>query len=227
MEAADDICYSIIDLEDAVELRILSFDKVAEFFLEAFEPKEQAKIRNGFAPGNSHRINLARLRSFVFDKAISGAMEAYLRAYPEIMEGRYDGNVFDLLAHDDPRFKLVFGAKKLGGTDVYTDIKKIEMEIGCYSTFDAILTDFCSAAIDQGKLLNQKRGKATLSWKSEHVLQLLGDHTPMAKNAPSGGWTSYQCLRRVIDFVTGMTDNYAVYVARQFQGMGFAGVQRP
>ena len=34
VEAADDICYSIIDLEDAVELKILSFEQVADFFLE-------------------------------------------------------------------------------------------------------------------------------------------------------------------------------------------------
>jgi dGTPase len=110
---------------------------------------------------------------------------------------------------------------------VYNDIKKVEMEIGCYSTFDAILTEFCSAAIEAGNRLNRKKGKAKLSWKAARVLQLLGDHTPNEKNAPPGGWTSYQCLRRVIDFVTGMTDNYAVYVARQFQGMGFAGMQRP
>ena len=152
-------------------------------------------------------------------------MEAYDDAYAEIMEGRYDGNIFDLLRPDDPTFKIVFGAKEIGGADVYTDIKKIEMEIGCYSTFDTILTEFCSAAIDAGVRLNQGQGK--LTWKSDHVLHLLGEHTPTQKNAPPEGWNSYQCLRRVIDFVTGMTDNYAVYVARQFQGMGFAGLHRP
>jgi dGTPase len=124
VEAADDICYSIIDLEDAVELRILSFDDVADFFLEAFDEKERIKIRNGFAPGDSHRINLARLRGFVFDKAIGGAIEAYLSGYNEIMQGRYDGNVFDLLELADPRVKLVFGAKDLGRKKVYTDTKK-------------------------------------------------------------------------------------------------------
>jgi dGTPase len=226
VEAADDICYSIIDLEDAVELRILSFDEVAAFFLEAFDESEQGKIRSGFAAGDSHRINLARLRSFVFDKAISGAIEAYLKAYPAIMEGRYDGNVFDLLDPTDPRVKLVFGAKVLGRKKVYTDIKKVEMEIGCYATFDSLLTEFCAAAIKQGKILS-RNGKATLSWKESQILQLLGDHTPTSNNAPPGGWSAYQCLRRVIDFVTGMTDNYAVYVSHQFQGMGFAGTQRP
>ena len=64
VEAADDICYSIIDLEDAVELKLLPFDKVAEFFLEAFDEIEQKKIRAAFSPGPNHLANLARLRGF-------------------------------------------------------------------------------------------------------------------------------------------------------------------
>jgi dGTPase len=52
VEAADDICYSIIDLEDAVELRILSFEQVVEFFLESFDAaeKEQSKKNLLLAP---------------------------------------------------------------------------------------------------------------------------------------------------------------------------------
>lgn len=227
VEAADDICYSIIDLEDAVELRILPFDQVADFFLEAFDVAEREKIRATFAPGNNHRVNLARLRGFVFDKAISAAIEAYMGAYPEIMAGRYDGNIFDLLESSDPIFKIVFGAKALGRKQVYKDIKKIEMEIGCYATFDTLLTEFCDAALNQAAVLNDKSREITLSWKSGHLMHLLGDHGPTISYAPPGGWSSYQCLRRVIDFVTGMTDNYAVYLAGQLQGMAFAGVQRP
>jgi dGTPase len=227
VEAADDICYSIIDLEDAVELRILSFDKVAKFFLESFDKREKAIIRSGFSSENSDRTNLAHLRRFVFDKAISGAIEAYMSAYHEIMEGRYDGNIFDLLNPNDPRMRLVFGAKQIGLMEVYTDTKKIEMEIGCYATFDIILTELCSAALNQAEVLRDGPGEAALSWKSKQVLRLLGDHAPTKGNAPADGWSSYQCLRRVIDFVTGMTDNYAVYVSRQLQGLGFSGVQRP
>jgi hypothetical protein len=85
------------------------------------------------------------------------------------MEGRYDGNIFELLPYSDPVYKIVFGAKRIGGTEVYNDIKKVEMEIGCYSTFDTILTEFCSAAIEAGNQLNRKKGKAKLSWKAERV----------------------------------------------------------
>lgn len=228
VEAADDICYSIIDLEDAVELKILSFEQVRDFFLKSFSKAEQREIKSGFALGNSHRINLARLRTFVFDKAISAATEAYMGAYKEIMSGRYDGNLFDLLDPNDPRLRLVYGAKTFARDNVYNDTKKVEMEIGCYATFDTLLSELCIAALNQAEVLYDKDGESKLSWKSAHVLRLLGDHCPTKQNAPDGnGWSSYQCLRRVIDYVTGMTDNYAVYISRQLQGTGFAGVQRP
>jgi dGTPase len=227
VEAADDICYSIIDLEDAVELKILSFEQVAEFFLEAFDGIEKEKIKKELASGNSHRVNLARLRGHVFDKAISAAIEAYIDAYPVIMAGGYDRNILDLLDPTDPTFKMIYGAKALGRKRVYNDIKKIEMEIGCYAIFDILLKEFCAAALNQAVVLNDRAKEATLSWKSGHVLQLLGDHGPTIDNGPPGGWSPYQCLRRVIDFVMGMTDNYAVYISQQLQGVAFAGLQRP
>lgn len=227
VEAADDICYSIIDLEDAVELKILPFEQVAEFFLSAFEGAEKTKIRAEFVPGNNHRVNLARLRSHIFDKAISRTIETYIDAYPVIMEGGYDGNILDLLDATDPTFKMIYGAKMLGRKEVYTDIKKVEMEIGCYAIFDILLTDLCSAALNQADILSDAGNEATLTWKSRQVLQLLGDHAPTAQNAPPGGWSSYQCLRRVIDYVMGMTDNYATYISRQMRGTAFAGTQRP
>ncbi|MFL9502399.1 deoxyguanosinetriphosphate triphosphohydrolase [Rhodopseudomonas palustris] len=226
VEAADDICYAIIDLEDAVELRILPFEVVAEFFLQSFDSADAEKIKKGFAPGNSHRINLARLRGFVFDRAISAAIEAYMRAYPDIMAGKFDKNVFDLLDPTDLNLRLVFGAKEIGRKQVYTDTKKVEMEIGCYAIFDVILRELCSAALCQSAYLTNNKETA-VSWKHAHVLRLLGDHCPTAENAPPSGWTPYQCLRRVVDFVTGMTDNYAVYISRQLQGAAFSGGQRP
>jgi dGTPase len=227
VEAADDICYSIIDLEDAVELKILGFDEVAAFFLDSFSARERSKITRVFEPGNSHRINLARLRTFVFDKAISAAIELYLKAYREIMEGKYDTNLFDLLDPTDPRIRLVYGAKEFAKQRVFNDTKKIEMEIGCYATFETLLTELCSAALNQSEVLADGKGESKLSWKAERILKLLGDHAPTKNNAPPEGWSSYQCLRRVIDFVTGMTDNYATYIARQMQGTAVTGTQRP
>lgn len=229
VEAADDICYAIIDVEDAVELGIKSFDNAIELLLSIFSEAEQKAIKEEFADGaRMYRVNFARMRGKIFDAVIAGAIEAYIKRYDDIMNGDYDGALFDALETNDPRRQLIESAKKLGREEIYTDTKKIEMEVGCYSTFDVLLREFCSAALSQAQVLGDTSGESKLKWKSAHVLRLLGDHAPAANNAPiNTSWTPYQCTRRVIDFVGGMTDNYAVYIAKQLQGGAFSGGQRP
>jgi len=228
VEAADDICYAVIDLEDAVELRILQFEAVRDFLLELFDGAEKNRVRSMLASPMSHRVNLARLRGPVFDRAIEAAIEAYMVHYSDIMSGSYGKNLFESFEEHDPRRRLIFGAKEIARERVFRDSKKVEVELGCYSTFDTLLDAFCIAALNQAEVLNNPQGEETLRLKSELVLQLLGDHAPSKTNEPPGSsWSAYQCLRRVIDFVSGMTDSYAVYVANQLQGMGFSGLQRP
>jgi dGTPase len=228
VEAADDICYAIIDIEDAVELGIIQFEEAQDVLFKLFDSTERERVKSILEPRSMHRVNFARLRGPVFDRTVAGAIEGYLSAYDKIMEGGYDGAVFDLLNESDPRRTLIKDAKKLGRESIYTDTRKVEIEIGCYATFDALLSEVCDAALNQAQVLGDPSGETQLIWKSAHVLRLLGDHAPSNKNAPpGGGWTPYQCVRRVIDFVCGMTDNYALYIAKQLRGGGFSGGQRP
>jgi hypothetical protein len=47
------------------------------------------------------------------------------------MSGDCAGPLFDLLERDDPRRTIIADAKKLGRENIYTDQKKVEIEIGC------------------------------------------------------------------------------------------------
>jgi dGTPase len=229
VEAADDICYGILDLEDAVELKILRYDEVENVFLPLFDLKElqsfHASLENR---KEAFRVNLARLRGIVFDKAVSGAIDGFMIAYDEIMHGQFpDKELFDALPVDDPRRHVIKNAKRTAWKHIYPDPKKVEIELGSYSVFETLMDAFTKAAVDQAQCLSTPN-EVTLSWKSELVLKMLGDHAPSEENNPDGDkWSEYQCLRRVIDYVSGMTDNYAVYVASQLQGSGFSGLQRP
>lgn len=228
VEAADDICYAILDLEDAVELKIIPYDAVQTTLLEHFDSKERSRIANTLVSRDSHRVNLARLRSPVFEFLINGTLEAFKRGYDAIMEGKVDHDVLQLLGDADPRRKLVAAAKELSRSETFRDPKKVETELGSYATFEHLLEAFCGAALDAAQHLESPKGEAAIAWKSQRILELLGDHAPSEKNAPIGStWSQYQCLRRVIDYVSGMTDNYATYVSKQLQGMAFTGVQRP
>lgn len=219
VEAADDICYGILDLEDAVELKILDFDEVSNCLLQPFTQAEADEIKASFRPSQEFRVNLQRLRGPVFEKAVTGAIDGFINAYEQIMTGNFEGDVFDGLNDSDKRKQLIKSAKELAGRSIYPDANKVELELGSYTTFDTLLSTFCTASIENSKYL-QSPSEHTLGWKSKLVLRLLGSHSPNASNMPPGAtWTEYQSLRRAIDYIAGMTDNYAVYVANQIQGM--------
>ncbi|NVZ09780.1 deoxyguanosinetriphosphate triphosphohydrolase [Allochromatium humboldtianum] len=231
VEAADDICYAILDLEDAVELRIISYDAVRSLLFDVLSPEDQAELENFLVPGyESFRVNLARIRGKIFDQVISGAVDGFMNVYEEIMSGSYRKglSLFDAIEDGDNRKKVIGTAKKMARESIFGDLKKIENELGSYSVFETLLNAFCSAAIDQAQYLNSPRHEVSIGWKSSLILKMLGEHYPNELNPPPGHeWSEYQCLRRVIDYISGMTDNYAVYVAEQLHGAGFSGRQRP
>lgn len=227
VEAADDICYGIIDLEDAVELKIVSFEEVFEVLTTSFEPEARSRISATFSHKDAFRTNLSRLRGAILDELVSGAIEAFETVYDDIMSGQFHGELFGALSHDDPRRCIVQSAKDLASRKIYGDIKKVEIELGCSATFACLLDATCNAALRCAAHLSDP-DRTHIDWKSKLVLRLLGDHSPLiATRADGEKWNDYQCVRRALDFVGGMTDNYAIYVAQQIQGAGFSGGHRP
>ncbi len=113
VEAADDICYGIIDIEDAVELRIIPFDRALEVLLGPFNDEEKAAIKATLGEPSMHRVNFARIRGRVFDREISGAIDAFIANHDKIMLGQLSGSLFDKLPEGDGRRKLSRKLKSL------------------------------------------------------------------------------------------------------------------
>lgn len=216
VEAADDICYAVLDLEDAVELKILKYETIRLMMMDIFDAKEKKELEKDLLATDEYRVNLFRLRGRVFEKLISAAFDGFFEKYKEIMSGQFNDDVFKALPEHDRRKSLVKEAKDLAGKSIYTDANKVEIELGSYTTFETLLSTFCHASSEN---FQKKFDLENIDWKSKLVMKMLGTHAPNEKNAPdSSGWNEYLCLRRAIDFVSGMTDNYAVYVANQING---------
>ncbi|MBK1695427.1 deoxyguanosinetriphosphate triphosphohydrolase [Chromatium weissei] len=221
VEAADDICYAILDLEDAVDLKILTYEEVEEFLLGIFSKRKKKEIKDSLeTDGRSFSVNLARIRGHVFEKAIKNAIDGFIFAYDDIMNGVYpdEYDVFDALDDENSFKPFIKKAKKIAQEKIFNDHKKMEVEIGSYSVFETLLSEFCAATMDYVK---SRSPQSSIKWKSEKIIEMMGDHAPNAVNS------EYECLRRTIDYIAGMTDNYAVYVANQLKGAGFSGMQRP
>ena len=220
VEAADDICYATIDIEDAVEMRVLDPKRAYKLLLSALDESTRKRVEKELLDPKSYRVNFARMRGLVFDSLINATIDAFEANYADIMGGNFDRDLISSLPESNERRRLIIKAKKMGEDDIYTETFKTEVELGCFSTLECLLEAFCTAAVESFHYLQSPSAETAMSWKSVLVLRHLGSHAPNSKNQPPGKtWSKYICLRRVLDYVSGMTDNYACDLAEQIRGM--------
>ncbi|MDD5706438.1 MAG: deoxyguanosinetriphosphate triphosphohydrolase [Kiritimatiellae bacterium] len=215
-EAADDICYATIDLEDAVELGILKFDEVKETMFDVLTPETRKRVAAILDKPQYHRINFARMREPVYSALIQAQIDGFMTNKSAIMQGSFGTPKTGLLEGSSPSFKLIDKAKKWAKADIYSNRFKREVEMGCYAALGCILNAFAGATIESANRLtsgDKPRGLSRL------VLTHMGNHAPSDDNAPVGGWSAYNCLRRTMDYVGGMTDGFAWEMAAKLQGI--------
>ncbi|WP_283150832.1 deoxyguanosinetriphosphate triphosphohydrolase [Silvimonas soli] len=204
MEAADDICYAILDLEDGIEIGMLPYEIVEPILLKICGgDHELLQLEVAAAPSTRRKISL--LRGKAVGRCVAEVAEAFLRQYPRLMEGSYQGD----LLNDCPASvrQGIAESKQLARDRIFNARRKVEIEVGSFTCLDILLDAFCNAAY-------QLKVSPELPFRMKRILDL------MEYNAPRKEWPIYQTYRRVLDFIGGMTDNYATYLAQQVGGMG-------
>lgn len=203
MEAADDICYAIMDLEDAIELSILSFEDVQPVLLALAGNTEVNDPV--LASEASARRKISALRGQAMEAMVESAIAAFMVNYDQIMAGEYQG---ELLADGDLGVRDGLAtAKRLARERVFPDTRKTELEVGAYSTLGTLLEAFCDAVYEH------HLQDGPLSYRSQKIISLMGIHCPAVDDS------LYRAYMRALDFISGMTDNYAAYLARQIGGL--------
>lgn len=202
VEAADDICYGLIDLEDGIEMELLEYREVEALLLDLVGDDLPETYRQ-LGPKDSRRRKLAILRGKAIEHLTNAAAHAFVEQQPALMAGTLQG---DLVEHmHGPAKTCVINAKALAREKIFQDKRKTLHEIGAYTTLEILLNAFCGAALEQ-------HTHGTLSFKNRRIFDLLG-HA-----APQPDWTLYTSFMRIIDFIGGMTDSYATEMAREMTG---------
>ncbi|WP_439858927.1 deoxyguanosinetriphosphate triphosphohydrolase [Pseudomonas sp. MBLB4136] len=202
MEAADDICYGLIDLEDGLEMDLLQYEEVEALLLDLVGDDLPQTYRQ-LGPQDSRRRKLAILRGKAIEHLTNAAAHAFVAQQPALLAGTLQG---DLVEHmHGPAKRCVQSAKAMAREKIFQDKRKTLHEIGAYTTLEILLNAFCGAALEQ-------QGGRTPSFKHRRILDLLGH------NAPEPSWPLHRSFLRMIDFIAGMTDSYATEMAREMTG---------
>lgn len=197
-EAADDICYSIIDIEDAYELNLISYEEAYDT-LNGICGVKAEKLAS-----KTRKESIAYLRAVAIGKCVEAVITEFKDRYEEMIEGRlhYKHNLLENSAVKD----AIAEAKKLGSGKIYINPRKIMLEVGAENIYDILLSNFCKGAFD--KAVNNGGG-----FRTRGVMNLMGD------GAVQEGESVFTAMHKVVDYITGMTDSYAAETAKLMRGI--------
>ncbi len=198
VEAADDICYNIVDLEDAFTTGELSFETVRNLLQRA------ANNPNRDVHALSQAEHIALLRALSIGAAIESCFEAFKTNYEAIMAGTYSKS----LADDGPSAALFAEMKQLSRDEVYTARRKTELEVSGRRVIANIMSGILPVFEDLA------RGRWDPDKLKAHNSQLVRAIDLDLRDVTG----AEQALHALADFTSGMTDRYAIRIARMLSG---------
>ena len=199
MEAADDICYEIMDIEDAHKLRILSNDEVIDHFLNFFEIPVRNRRVEMMTRLDDPNEKVAYLRSSVIGTLVNACAEAFIANEEAILSGRFRGPLVQHIA-DRPR-RAYESCSKLSYDKIYGSSDVVDIELAG-NRIISFLVDALIEAVRHPHL---------------NYSRLLLSQVPQQYDVAAP--TLYGKIQAALDHVSGMTDVYALDLYRKLNGM--------
>ena len=199
MEAADDICYEIMDIEDAHKLRILSHDEVIDHFLNFFEIPVRNRRVEMMTRLDDPNEKVAYLRSSVIGTLVNACAEAFIANEEAILSGRFRGPLVQHIA-DRPR-RAYESCSKLSYDKIYGSSDVVDIELAG-NRIISFLVDALIEAVRHPHL---------------NYSRLLLSQVPQQYDVAAP--TLYGKIQAALDHVSGMTDVYALDLYRKLNGM--------
>lgn len=198
VEAADDICYNIIDLEDAHRLKILSYLEVEQLLLplcnDARMPERLLEMEDDDA-----KITLMRAKSI--STLIGQCSRVFQQRQEEILAGDFNQSLMDAI--DEPFLSVMKQIEKISIKKIYNYSSVVQIEVAGYQVMGGLLEEFIPAYLYNTSKYHKK------------LVELIPKQF-LTKNEDV-----YSKIQTVLDFVSGMTDIYAVELFRKIKGISF------
>lgn len=203
VEAADDICYSIIDLEDGCRMGLVSFNETVDLLAPILGSKLD-KQKLSTSAGLNEKLGV--LRAMAIGELIDASTEVFLENEKSILDGSFDKALTDLC-----RFKDALGVINTVSIEkIYHTHTVVEIEASGHEVLPGLLHEFVTAGME---IKNSNASK-----KNTNLALLFPEEIRAAIAVESD---NYKILREVIDFISGLTDRHALSLYRKIKGISF------
>jgi dGTPase len=213
-EAADDVCYAVADIEDGFKLGIVTFQEVCDVLLPL------ASAARGFSDKTylDNPTRLAIIRAAALSVLVSECIEAFRGGLEEMETGVLEVPLLDR-THASKQYQAI---KKLAKEKVYRSERVLQIEYAGYQTIGGLLEMFYQALCESGD--GEKEEKLRKLFPIDFLKRpRISSLAASEERDPVGFYlnfmTQYERLLAVTDYISGMTDRFAVQLFQRLSGI--------
>ncbi len=199
VEAADDICYEIMDIEDAHKLKILTTEETKELLLSYFPEENRQRILQRMSTVDDSNEQIVYLRSCVINTLETECVKVFVENEDKILAGEFLGSLIDHI--DEIPRQAYRRCEEISYARIYNSKDVMDIEIAGFKVITTLIDLMVQAAIHPDKAFSQ--------------LLINRVSTQYDIKAP----TLYGRIMAVLDYISGMTDVYAMDMYRKINGM--------
>ncbi len=197
VEAADDICYTIIDFEDGINLGLIDESYALEYLINL--------VRNTINSEKYHQLKtkkdrLSYLRALAIGNLINEAVDVFIANEKAILNGEFHVSLLDKCKYEAQINDII----KISVDKIYRSNEVIEKEVAGYKIISDLLDVFINA-------INNSYTN-TASNYDKLILQLLPEkHQKIDDNL-------YDRIFSACSFVSTISDGYAILIHKKIKG---------
>ncbi len=197
VEAADDICYTIIDFEDGINLGLIDEEFALEYLIKL--------VKNSIDTAKYHSLTFKKdrvsyLRALAINTLINEAVDIFLSNEEEILKGEFGKSLLDKCKYEAQINDII----SISVSKIYRSKEVVEKEVAGYKIIADLLDVFVTA------LNNHQTGKTTNYDKL--LLNLLPQEFKVQSNS------IYERIMAICTYVSRMSDSHAIRIHKKIQG---------
>mgnify|MGYP000871481597 CR=1 FL=1 len=217
MEAADDIAYSAADIEDGMKLGIIDYNKILEIFENNLKENKEKLMEEltelnrkyTYGTGDDQSLVIQKFRISTQRLMITAVIECFKQNYDQIMQGNFNGELIkkssaaDVRAAYEKLQRIVFDSKSI-----------VKKELAGWEAIYGLLSIFVEAS--ESENFKEDGGNN----KESRLFKLLSSsHRYVYSSIEKYPNEKYKRLQLIVDYISGMTDSYAINLFQELKGI--------
>ncbi|MBQ8242445.1 MAG: deoxyguanosinetriphosphate triphosphohydrolase [Bacteroidaceae bacterium] len=198
VEAADDICYQMMDIEDAHKLKLLTTEEAIKLYEGFFDEKKKKRAQDIYKIVTDVNEQIAYLRASVIGILVQECTRVFIENEEAILEGTFEGTLIKRI--DTPYMEAYRHCSEVAVNKIYRSRDVLDIELAGFHVISTLLELMIDAVLSPEKAYSQ-----------------------LLINRVSGQYdihssTLYGRIQAVLDYISGMTDVFALDLYRKIKG---------